>query len=285
MNKNITAIVFTLNEVRRIPSIYQNLKDFCEIIVFDGGSTDGTQEFCHSAGIKFISRPPDSSEMRLNTFRWVHKHTPTEYVIHVYGAHFYPKQLLAKFAAVANENRIEAVFHDVVIYRYGEVVHRPIVRRVAATSVFCKKSIIDFSKSRIHDELAITFNSKSMLRLPGRDEFSLHLLQDEDCESFTKKTINYEVLEARQRYAAGERMSGLRLILGPVRRFIYQYFRTGAFSKGSKGLVYSILNFIYDLNICIILWELSNKLTLDHAVRRNTEKRALLQAAANRTQR
>lgn len=285
MNKNITAIVFTLNEERRIPLIYQNLKDFCEIIVFDGGSSDGTQEFCQSVGIRFISRPPDSSDMRLETIKWVHNQTPTEYVIHVYGAHFYPKQLLAKFAEVANENSLEAVYHDVVIYRYGEVVHRPIVRRIAATSVFCKKSVINFSNSKIHDELAIAFNSKTMVRLPGRDELSLHLFQDEDCESFTRKTINYEVLEARQRYAAGERISGVGLIFGPVKRFIYQYFRTGAFNKGSKGLIYSVLNFIYDLNVCIILWELSNKLTLDHAVRRNSDRRAALQEVANRTPR
>jgi glycosyltransferase involved in cell wall biosynthesis len=273
MNKNITAIVFTRDEERRIPAVYQNLKDFCEVIVFDGGSTDGTEEFCRRNGIKFISRPADDSKMRLKSFKWVHENTPTEYVIHVYGAHFYPKLLLEQFAAVANENKKLAVFHDVVIYRYGEVVHRPILRRISSACVFCKKSVINFDKSKIHDELAITFDEKSMIRLPGRDEFSLHLFQDEDCESFTKKTINYEALEARQRFAAGERMSGVKLLLGPIGRFIYRYFRTGSFSKGAKGLVYSILNLIYDFNVSIILWELTNKLTFDDAIRQNAEKK------------
>lgn len=277
MNKNITAIFFTRNEERRISAVYKNLKDFCEIIVFDGGSTDGTEALCREKGIKFVSRPEDKTIMRLNTLAWVYENTPTDYVIHVYGAHFYPKQLLGEFAQVANENKKAAVFHDVVTYRYGDVVQRPLFRRISSACVFYKKTIINFEKSKIHDELAIAFDVKTMIRLPGRDDLSLHLFQDEDCESFTKKTINYEALEARQRFASGERMSGIKLILGPIGRFLYRYFRTGSFTKGSKGLVYSLLNLIYDFNVSIILWELTNQLTFDDAIKKNAEMKARLQ--------
>lgn len=277
MNKNITAIVFTRNEVRRIPFIHCNLKDFCEVIVFDAGSTDGTEEYCKSNGIKFVARPEDTSVMRLNTLAWVYENTPTEYVIHVYGAHFFPEQLLNEFAVAADENKKSAVFHDVVVYRYGDIVHRPLFRRISSACVFYKKSIINFEKSKIHDELAISFDERTMVRLPGRDELSLHLFQDEDCESFTKKTIDYEALEARQRFAAGERTSGMQLAFGPLTRFIYRYFRTGSFTKGSKGFVYSALNLIYDFNVSIILWELTNQLTFDDAIRKNAEKKTQLQ--------
>jgi len=270
-------MVFTLNEEKRIQAIYHNLRDFCEIIVFDGGSTDGTKAFCQEMGIKFKTRPTDNSEMRLNTIKWAYANTPTEYVIHVFAAHFYPMRLLEKFEAAAKENKLQAVYNDVVIYRYGEVVHRPVIRRIASVCVFYKKSAIDFTKSKIHDEYAITFNEKTMVRLPGRDDLSLHLFQDEDCESFTKKTINYEALEARQRFANGESMSGFRLLLGPLGRFIFRYFRTGSFTKGSKGLVYSLLNLVYDFNTSIILWELTNQLTLEDAVRKNAERKAKLQ--------
>ena len=278
MNKNITAIVFSRNEERRIQAIYENFKDFCEIIVFDGGSTDGTEDFCRKHCIKFVKRPEgDSWADRVKCLPWVYENTPTEYVIHVYGAHYYPKSLLEKFAAIANENKKVAVYHDVVVYRYGEVVHRPVVRRIASACVFCKKSVVNFENSKIHDEFSITFDKRTMLRLPGRDDLSLHLFQDEDCESFTRKTVNYVSIEARQRFAIGERMTGMRLLLGPIGRFLYQYIRTGSFTKGSKGLVYSVLNLIYDLNVSIILWELTNQLTFGDAIRKNAEKKAQLQ--------
>ena len=276
MNKNITAIVFARNEERRILNIYENLKDFCQIIVFDGGSTDGTEDFCRRNGISFISRIQDNSAMRLVAQKWVYENTPTDYVIQVYGAHFYPKSLLKVFGEVANEGKVKAVFHDVIIYRYGVVVHRPIFRRVSSACVFYNKNIITFEESKLHDELAIKFDGKTMIRLPGCDENSLHLFQDEDCESFTKKTINYEAFEARQRFASGERMSGIRLVFGPVGRFFYRYFRTGSFTKGPQGLVYSVLNLIYDFNVSIILWELTNQLTFDDAVRLNAKKKAKL---------
>lgn len=276
MNKNITAIVFTKNEERRIPLIYENLKNFCEIIVFDGGSTDETQEYCKKNKIKFIRRPESKLEVK-SMLNWVYENTPTEYVIHVYCAHFFPRQLLEQFARVADENKKMAVFHDLVVYRYGEVVHRPLVRRISTSCVFYRKSIINFEKSKIHDELAISFDDRSMIRLPGKDELSLHLFQDEDCESFTKKTINYVATEARQRFAAGERKSAWSLLYGPPARFIYRYFRTGAFSKGQRGLVYSVLNLIYDFNVCIILWELTSQLTLKDAVSMNAKKKAHLQ--------
>ena len=276
MNKNITAIVFTRNEERRISAIHQNLKDFCEIIIFDGGSTDGTEAFCRENSLKFVSRPVDASEMRLQTLRWVYEQTPTDYVIHVYCAHFFPARLLNKFAEVANKNDRSAVFHDIVIYRYGEVVHRPLFRRISSACVFYKKSIINFQNSKIHDELAIDFDERTMERLPGLDDLSLHLFQDEDCESFNKKTINYQAVEARQRFAAGQRMNSPSLIFGPIGRSIYRYFRTGSFAKGSKGLVYSVLNLIYDFNVSIILWELTHSLTLDDAIKKNETHRSML---------
>jgi hypothetical protein len=71
-------------------------------------------------------------------------------------------------------------------------------------------------------------------------------------------------------------MTGAKLLFGPLKRFIYGYFRTGSFIKGSKGLVYSVLNLIYDFNVSIILWELTNQITYDDAVRKNAEKKAQL---------
>lgn len=273
MNRNITAIVYTRNEEKRLPLVWENFRDFCQVIVFDGGSTDGTEDFCKKNNIKFVRRPSDDSSMELESHKWVYRNTPTEYVIRVFCAHYYPSELLETFSKIANENKYSAVYHDVVIYRYGAVVHKPILRRVASCCNFYKKSSVDFAKSKIHDEAPITFNPSTMLRLPGIDNLSLHLFQDEDCVSFTTKTIKYCELEASQRVGRGEKVSILSLSLGPIIRFVYRYFRLGSFTMGASGLIYSILNMIYDYNVSIIMWEMQNKMRLEDAIVKNLKTR------------
>lgn len=277
MNKNITALVFTFNEERRLPYVHKNLKDFCEIIVLDGGSTDGTLDYCKSQNIKFISRPHEASpEMRLRNQPLLYDHSPTEYVLHVYCAHFFPTELLDRFSRVANENKISAVYHDVVIYRYGTIVHKPTVRRIASACVFYKKTVISPENAKIHDELAIQFDANSMIRLDGRDELSLHLFQDEDCRSYTLKTIEYATREAKERFLSDTRVGFFGLFFKPVYKFIYGYFRTGAFCRGVPGLIYSILNLVYDFQINIILWEMCHDLNLRGVHRENALTRLKL---------
>jgi len=262
MNKNITAMIATFNEERRLPYVYENLKNFCNIIVFDGGSTDKTFEYCKKENIKFLSRPKvdKGDEMRLGDLMWMFKNTPTEYVILVYCAHFYPVELLNCYSKIANENILSAVYQDLIVFRYGTIVHKPFVRRIPSVCNFFKKSIINFEGAKIHDELAIKFDKTNMIRLEAKDELSLHLFQDDDCQSFTTKTIKYAALEAKQQFGASKRLGFLGLLFKPLWRGFYAYFRSGAVKRGIPGLIYSILNMVYDFQVNIMIWELSNNL-------------------------
>lgn len=278
MNKNITALIFTLNEESRLPFVYDNLKDFCELIVIDGGSTDGTHEFCQKNNIKYLLRPEDdpNDEMTLGRLSWAYANCPTEYLMHVYCAHYFPAQLLEKFSAVANEGLLDAVYCDVVIFRSGQIVHRPIIRRVASACLFYKKSIINFKGAKVHDELAIEFDQDRMIRLKGRDGLALHLFQDEDYWSFTNKTIKYAKTEALQLYRSGVKRGILSAVVHPFGRFFYSYLRMGSFLYGAKGLIYSLLNFQYDLSVQIQLWELNNQSDRVNAIKNNNNVRSNL---------
>jgi glycosyltransferase involved in cell wall biosynthesis len=286
MNKKITAMVFTFNEERRLPFIYQNLKNFCEIIVFDGGSTDGTEAFCIENNIRFILRPTRNNthteENRQSEGMWpgvlnfAYEHCSTDYVLHVFCAHFYPTALLEEFDRVAKDGIKVAVYNDIVIWRYGRIVHQAFLRRVSSACVFYKKSIIDFQRTKIHDELGIIFDEKTMLRLRADNSNSLHLFQDESCISFTTKTIKYVEIEARQQIKRSEKKGLFKSLLKAVGLFLYSYIRLGSFRFGSKGLAYAVLNLQYDISIALTVWEKDNGLDGVNAYQRNDEVRAAL---------
>jgi glycosyltransferase involved in cell wall biosynthesis len=266
MNSNFTAVVFTKNEQDRLQYIYRNLRPYCPIIVYDDHSTDRTKDFCIEHGIQFVTRPAeDDTGMRNNVTAWVLSHAPTEYILQVYAAHFYPKDLLKTFIKVAEEGKLDAVYHDTVIYRYGKVVHKPFIRRRSSACVFYRKTIINFKGAKLHDELAIKYNPETMIRLPAEDNLALHLFQDVDTFEFSRKTIRYASIEARQqgKLERHQRMSYLVLI--KVLSNLWKYFRLGSISRGNEGLAYFILNLIYDINIILIRWELSTENTIEDA--------------------
>ena len=95
------------------------------------------------------------------------------------SAHYYPKELLNEFDRIAKENKKTAVYNDLVVWRYGCKVHQAFLRRVPSVCVFHKKSIIDFKNTKIHDELGIVFEPKTMVRLKATNKTSLNLFQDE----------------------------------------------------------------------------------------------------------
>lgn len=278
-NKNITALVFTLNEERRIRFILENLRGYCNIMVLDGGSSDDTERICREYGAIFLRRPecsPDD-EMRLGSLKWAYDKAPTDYVMHVYCSHFYPLQLLDVFDELTQQNSLNAIYHDVVVLRYGHIVHRPLVRRISSACVFYKKSIINFHESKIHDELAIQFDPESMVRLKAVDELSLHVFQDEDYLSTEKKHLGYAKTEADQMLRSGHKKVGrYDLFLKPLFKFVYYYLRSGAFMNGVPGLIYAVALFQYDLSKNIFLWEMQNSMEKPQAIKANDALRCKL---------
>ena len=65
-------------------------------------------------------------------------------------------------------------------------------------------------------------------------------------------------IEAKQKFDEGLRVSFANLLFQPLLSAIFRYIRTGAILYGSKGLVYTYLNFVYDLTLQIRIWELTH---------------------------
>ena len=95
-------------------------------------------------------------------------------------------------------------------------------------------------------------------------------------KKLVQETINYAKEEAFQQFKSGKKVGWFGILIKPVMRFIYSYFRTGAFIRGVPGLLYSMLNLIYDFNVNIILWELCHDLNRQGGIKKSSLVRGKL---------
>lgn len=262
-SNKITSIILAKNEAHRLPLIFENLKDFSEVIVFDGGSTDDTEKVCNKYGISFIKRPPEYRLMVGADNRFCMEAVRTPYVLYVICSHYYPTQLLDEFKKVAEQEIYSAVYHDVLIYTYGKVVHRPFFRRRSSASNFYRVDAVNFDNSIVHNEAPVEVPKEKKLFLPAKDKYSIHLFRDYTVEKAENTYSFYSWQDANHRYKLGERTSFWNIIYRPLKNFLRQYIRCGSVLYGSEGLIYALLHAELELNIQMKLWELQNDISLE----------------------
>ena len=98
---NITVIILTKNEEKRLPFILSTLAYRIPTIVFDGGSTDKTEQIALEYGAQFVNRPPsDSYGFTPSDLAFALSHVKTEYILFANCSYDYPDELISKFIEV-----------------------------------------------------------------------------------------------------------------------------------------------------------------------------------------
>lgn len=277
-SKKITAVILAKDEAHRLPLIFENLKNFCESIVFDGGSTDGTQQVCQRYGAVFVERPPEAGLVVSGDIKFAYSYVKTPYVLFINCSHYYPQRLLEEFKRVANDEIYHAVYHDVLTYSYARVVHRPFFRRRSSATSFFRLDAVNFSRSILHNETPVVISENLKLKLPAKDEYSIHLFRDYDVKKAEENHSKYSSIDAKHRIEMGMRTNTRRLILKPLKHFFHQYIRCGSILYGVEGLIYSLLFAQLELNVQLKMWEIQSGHNIDSIRKKNIEiRRELLE--------
>lgn len=257
---NITFVLFTFNEEKRIEYIVRNLHPYGEVFLLDGGSTDKTQEIGEKLGAKFFLRPDRVTVQVENqtNFEFIKSIVKTPWIFWSYVDNFLPKSLLEKLTEVSKQNHFKYVFVPIDTFLFGDTAH-PVIR--ASYPSFFQKEYMDFSDNRIHGMGKFSGSKDEILHLPVTAEYAMKHLSLYDLTKFVQGHVRYADAEARDRIAHGEHFSFWHMVASMANYFRLFYIR--GYKAGLKGFFAAMLYSYFRFMVWMRIYEIENGLNLD----------------------
>ncbi len=259
--RNITFIIFTYNEEKRIEYIIRNFRDYGEIILLDDGSTDRTKEIAEKIGAKLLVRPKlakrftETQEM----YDFVRPHIKTDWIFWGFVDNLIPKTLMEKLVEISRQEKIKYVNIPIYSYIWGNTnnfMHKGYSPR------FFMKDTVDYKENRIHGMGKFIGERDEILTLPDKDEYAMRHYSTYNLNKFVLAHLHYAEAEAETKYKDGKKFNVIRLIAAMARYFVL--FFKYAFKSGVLGLMVSLSYSFFRLMTYLRLYELEHNITLEN---------------------
>lgn len=260
MKNNITFILFTYNEEKRIEYAVRNFVNYGQVILLDGGSTDRTQEIAESLGATFLVRPPVNLPFVENqpNLDFIKQNISTEYIYWGYVDNIAPKSLVEKLIKIANEKFYKRVTIPMITYLWGQTKYPVQHSHIAA---FFHKDAIDFRDNTIHHFGRFLGTTQEDLTLPNQPEFRIHHFSTYNEEKFVRGYMRYGETEAKQKFENGERFSVIKLFAAMLR---YCWIYRNSIKNPKLGTLIMLNMAFGRLMTYTLLYEYENDISLDN---------------------
>ncbi len=257
---NITFVIFTYNEEKRLPFILRNFSKYGRICIMDGGSTDRTREIAESMGATYFRRPA-SNKMNVETpenYEFIKNFLDTEWIYWGYADNIAPKTLLEKLTEMSRQDKIKYVLMPLYTYLWGNTKH---YAQKGYAPFFFHKDFIDFTNNHIHGIGKFTGRKEQLLVLPNKEKYALKHFSTYNVEKFVRNHMKYAEQEAQEKFQTGQKFSVWRLFRA---MFAYAWiFGRRNYKNGKLGLLI-ILNYIfYWVMTYTRLYELERDISLE----------------------
>ncbi|PIT88167.1 MAG: hypothetical protein COU29_04110 [Candidatus Magasanikbacteria bacterium CG10_big_fil_rev_8_21_14_0_10_36_32] len=260
MNNNITFVIFTGNEEKRIGYIIRNFIKYGEVLVFDDSSTDKTAEVVKAAGGQYIIRPKTSDDSFAESqerFDFVKKYVKTDWIYWGYADNMAPKSLLDKVVEVIKEGKFKYIRVPLFTYIYD--AKNPSLK--GYSPMIFRKDYVDFTDNIIHGMGKFLGKDHEILTLPSRKEYAICHFSLYDMNKFILSHLFYAKAEAQSKFNRGKKFS-VFMMLGALIRYFVLFFKF-SFKNGVKGLMVALMYSYFRLMVYVKLYELENDISLE----------------------
>lgn len=271
---NITFIIFTYNEERRISYVIKNFIKYGRVCILDGGSTDKTKEVCESLGAEFFLRTPSDnpSVETLENFNLVKSVIKTDWIYWGYADNIAPKTLTDKMIMVSNQDKIKSLMIPLYTYLWGNTTNYALK---SYAPFFFHKDYVDFSKNHIHGIGQFLGTKDEMYKLPNREEYALKHFSTYNVTKFVHGHMRYSETEAQEKHHKGIKFSVIKMFTAMI---AYTWiFGKYNYRNGKLGLLI-VLNYIsYRVMSYTRLYEIEHDITIESIENKySTEKERIL---------
>lgn len=256
---NITFVLFTYNEEKRIAYAVKNLIKYGDVILMDGGSNDKTQEIAERLGAKFYLRPPTDKVFSENQewFEFIKSKINTDWIYWGYVDNIAPKGLLEKLTEISTQDKIKMVLVPLYTYLWGDTRH---YAHKGYSPFFYHKDFMDYKNNYIHGMGQFTGAKDQILKLPNKEKYALKHFSTYSINKFVNNYLRYEEAEAAGKFKAGKKFSLFKMLAAMVR---YSWIYRRSLRSGALGIIIIMAYNFFRLMSYAKLYELENDINLE----------------------
>lgn len=260
MKGNISFIIFTFNEEKRIKYVIENLLNYGEVLILDDGSTDNTKKISEELGAKYFVRPKTGKLDVENqeTFDFIKSVAANDWILWGFADYIFPKQLLEKMVEISFQDNKKYVYIPIYTYLLG--VTDMLMNKCFYPNFFMKEAV-DFSNNRIHGMGKYLGKQTEIVYLDDKEENAIRHFSLYNLDKFVGNHWRYAQIEARQKFEAGDKFS-LPYMLGAMLRYFVMYYKY-SYKCGMRGLIVALEYAFFRFMVYVKLYELENDITLE----------------------
>ena len=258
LSNNITFIVFTYNEEKRIEYIIRNFIKYGEVLLLDDGSTDKTGEIAEKMGAKIILRPKMKVAEDQGMIDFIKQNIKTDWIFWGQSDSLLPKRLLERMVEISRQDKIKYVQMPIYTYLWGDIKN---VMQKGYSPRFFMIDCVDFTGNRVHGMGKFLGTKDEILVLPDREEYAIRHYSSYNLKKFILSHLTYAEIEAQGRFQDGRRFNFLRMLIS-MARYFYIYIKSG-FKSGVLGFLAAMSYSFFRFMMFSKLYELERNIDLE----------------------